>query len=84
MQPKNLSRSIRAIFRLCRIGRRSIIIPDIGNTTAIRMLMHVVGMSIMDNCLFEAIPRIYLSGYLGRAALSTAVANVSHSNLSLA
>jgi hypothetical protein len=56
MQPKNLSRSIRAIFRLCRIGRRSIIIPDIGNTTAIRMLMHVVGMSIMGTCPFEAIP----------------------------
>ena len=57
MQPKNLSRSIRAIFRLCQIGRRSIIIPDTGNTTAIRMLMHVVGMSIMDNCPFKQFPK---------------------------
>ena len=56
MQPKNLSRSIRAIFRLCRIGRRFATIPDTGNTTAIQMLMHVVGMSIMDNRPFEAIP----------------------------
>ena len=45
-----------AIFRLCQIGHRCVTIPDIGNRTAICMLRDAVGMSIINNSSFEAIP----------------------------
>jgi hypothetical protein len=56
MQSKNLNRSIRTIFRLCRIGRRFGTIPDTGNRTAICLFMAVVGMSIMDSGSLSVIP----------------------------